>query len=1065
MSAPTSSVPVPVPVQVRMQNVAGAPAAAPMTVVAPAGARIIVVPPVVPPGFVMGRGRPRAMAGHGAGFSGSEDCCLRMVTRRPCLTCWVTIVLAAIISGIGLMDGIDVNTEGWDARGTELSNRQAPYTLYSGEFNDGNDDAPNDEYMQYPGARRRLLQTQTCAAMSDSGLYYDGANVEVIFEAAAGVDLFTADAFAEMCEYAEGYVSHESVNVDGRPMSHGDVCRRQDYCQTLPSGARLGEPWEYWRSRDYSNFDRCSRVYSLATSYYPLMGATSCSEYRTNPTLRAGVATLKNYMLNCAALKAVNETAECGSSVFDYNEVLLDTNFGLDGKTDLTYTRAVVQNQDFNNAVSWAYSMYNAGVPSSLNKEYGSSLFSSYVDTSWSEVREQLVDEQLWKDMALASGSVVIILVLMWLRTGSVFLTVGGVTQILLSFPSAIFFTKMICGLDYFPFLNFIGLFVIAGIGADDCFVMYDKYQQAKSRCVMGASSTQVAMRSYWDSVWAMALTSTTTAAAFFANAMIPIAPIRVFAILMGSMVVFDYLYDITIFAAMLSWQHDKIVEIERTGRNTAAAWLLDFWGSLKRARTNKPFALPQQTQDARTKNDATRRSGQEAFLSDRVFPFVYTLRWFFVVALLAIFAGDMYAALQLKAPKDSEVSLLPEDHMLSRFSFLKRSAFKSSDESTVWNTVLFGVHPEDDGDHFNPQSRPSFSWDTTFDLAPEASQNWLMDFYQTTRSTMADNDRGYFWLENMDNWLRYDQDASTSSAQATCGNANSIPVPESNFYDCAKLFADNRNPYMMQRPLSNAFYTDSSGKTRMKIMTIEFATDVMWTAPVEDLSNTWDRWEEYIKAKMADAPVGLKNGYQTSEAWAWMDTITQMKEGSYLAAATTLAIAGVTTMISSNNIFIALYSLLSILCILVTTIASVISMGWTLGFLEGICITILIGLSVDYVVHIGHAYASAMRVEGTTRKECARHALATMGFPVLSAALTSLAASLLLLGAVITFFTKFGTIVILSTIYATLTSTILLIALLAAAGPVNGVGDVKCLCRRRHQSATRHHQHGANML
>jgi multidrug efflux pump subunit AcrB len=250
-----------------------------------------------------------------------------------------------------------------------------------------------------------------------------------------------------------------------------------------------------------------------------------------------------------------------------------------------------------------------------------------------------------------------------------------------------------------------------------------------------------------------------------------------------------------------------------------------------------------------------------------------------------------------------------------------------------------------------------------------------------------------------------------------------------------------------------------------MKIMTIEFATDVMWTAPVEDLSSTWDRWEEYIKAKMADAPVGLKNGYQTSEAWAWMDTITQMKEGSYLAAATTLAIAGVTTMISSNNIFIALYSLLSILCILVTTIASVISMGWTLGFLEGICITILIGLSVDYVVHIGHAYASAMRVEGTTRKECARHALATMGFPVLSAALTSLAASLLLLGAVITFFTKFGTIVILSTIYATLTSTILLIALLAAAGPVNGAGDVKCLCRRRHQSATRHHQHGANML
>ena len=192
MSAPATSV-----AASQMQNVVVAPgAAAPMTVVAPVGARVIVVPPVVPPGLMMGRGRPRPMAGHGAGFSGSEDCCLRMVTRRPCLTCWVTIVLAVIISGIGLKDGIDVNTEGWDARGTELANRQAPYTLYAGEFDDGNDDALNNEYTQYPETRRKLLQTQTCASMFESGLYYDGANVEVIFEAAAGVDLFTADAFA-----------------------------------------------------------------------------------------------------------------------------------------------------------------------------------------------------------------------------------------------------------------------------------------------------------------------------------------------------------------------------------------------------------------------------------------------------------------------------------------------------------------------------------------------------------------------------------------------------------------------------------------------------------------------------------------------------------------------------------------------------------------------------------------------------------------------------------------------------------------------------------------------------
>ena len=128
-----------------------------------------------------------------------------------------------------------------------------------------------------------------------------------------------------------------------------------------------------------------------------------------------------------------------------------------------------------------------------------------------------------------------IIAALMWAHTGSAFLTLAGLLQVSLSFPSAVFLVTMAYRVTFFPFLNFIGVFVIAGIGADDCFVMFDKWAQAAARAPPGADALRVADACYWEATWAMFLTSLTTAAAFLSSAVIPIAPIRVFSLFMSA--------------------------------------------------------------------------------------------------------------------------------------------------------------------------------------------------------------------------------------------------------------------------------------------------------------------------------------------------------------------------------------------------------------------------------------------------------------------------------------------------------------------------------------------------
>lgn len=63
----------------------------------------------------------------------------------------------------------------------------------------------------------------------------------------------------------------------------------------------------------------------------------------------------------------------------------------------------------------------------------------------------------------------------MLVHTRSPWLTVVGLIQIIISFPLAYFVYSVVLRLTFFPFLNFIGVFVTFALGADDVFVACDK--------------------------------------------------------------------------------------------------------------------------------------------------------------------------------------------------------------------------------------------------------------------------------------------------------------------------------------------------------------------------------------------------------------------------------------------------------------------------------------------------------------------------------------------------------------------------------------------------------------
>mmetsp|Transcript_24620 Transcript_24620/g.66956 ORF Transcript_24620/g.66956 Transcript_24620/m.66956 type:complete len:153 (-) Transcript_24620:306-764(-) len=113
---------------------------------------------------------------------------------------------------------------------------------------------------------------------------------------------------------------------------------------------------------------------------------------------------------------------------------------------------------------------------------------------------------------------------------------------------------------------------------------------------------------------------------------------------------------------------------------------------------------------------------------------------------------------------------------------------------------------------------------------------------------------------------------------------------------------------------------------------------------------------------------------------------------------------------------------------------------GWTLGLIEAICATIVVGFSVDYVVHYAIAYVNAPQ---PTREGKVTHAMIEVGISVMAGAITTMGASAFLLLTTVQFFFKFGIFMLSTVAFSIFTANVAFTALLAVLGPTGDTGNL----------------------
>ncbi|XP_034360048.1 protein dispatched homolog 3 isoform X1 [Arvicanthis niloticus] len=204
-------------------------------------------------------------------------------------------------------------------------------------------------------------------------------------------------------------------------------------------------------------------------------------------------------------------------------------------------------------------------------------------------------------------------------------------------------------------------------------------------------------------------------------------------------------------------------------------------------------------------------------------------------------------------------------------------------------------------------------------------------------------------------------------------------------------------------------------------------------------------RWESFLRQQLQTFPEGsaLRRGFQTCEHWKqiFMEIIGVQSALYGLVLSLLICVAAVAVF--TTHVLLLLPVLLSILGIVCLVVTIMYWSGWEMGAVEAISLSILVGSSVDYCVHLVEGYllagenlppqqaedASSQRQWRTL--EAVRH----VGVAIVSSALTTVIATVPLFFCIIAPFAKFGKIVALNTgvsILYTLTVSTALLGIMA---------------------------------
>jgi predicted RND superfamily exporter protein len=625
------------------------------------------------------------------------------------------------------------------------------------------------------------------------------------------------------------------------------------------------------------------------------------------------------------------------------------------------------------------------------------------------------------QDALLALASFLFVFIYLRIMVGSWFLACIGMTEILFSVPVSWFIYNTIFRVKYFAFLNTLTLFIVAAIGADDIFIFMDAYKlsgQSKDPEILESLESRMSWV-YRRTGFAMAITSATTCSAFLCTLITPLAGVQAFGIFAATVILIDYVLVMTLFCTAVVIYHNKYERPGCCSSCSAGCSTID----------------PSSTQEAFAKvnsDDDFKRDRISTFFRTKMSPFINTPlnRLFLGIAFLLWLVIAVIYALRITPTKEEE-QFLSEDHPLQKSITILNRAFPIVEDDEGLNIHFIwglnkvsrkGVSPLTDPEFFgNPKFLDTFEFNEVcqtemLQVCTDLKQNDLYVPYIKQAgglgavSCFIEELAAYNVLGSLDDCM------SVLSGEWK----NEVwQIPEADIPAMMQSFIYERSCYSEEGSSIMEQYKDNLGfdGTAMRFAGLSVESSVIdpfSTLPEKTVREQYDKMIE-ISKKIDDVMIDACGG---KTLMTDLDTkfVFMNNQRIYTRSALTSSILGVciafTVLLVSTRVFhIAFFATLSIICVLVSVTGSMVIIGWDLGSIEAILISIVAGFSVDYVVHLAHSYVQS---RGNTAERITQ-AFGEMGISVLNGMVTSVGASIPLFFCQLQFFKKFGTFLCLT--------------------------------------------------
>eukprot|EP00928_Gymnodinium_smaydae_P032963 TRINITY_DN23744_c0_g2_i3.p1 TRINITY_DN23744_c0_g2~~TRINITY_DN23744_c0_g2_i3.p1 ORF type:complete len:1014 (+),score=160.44 TRINITY_DN23744_c0_g2_i3:2369-5410(+) len=720
----------------------------------------------------------------------------------------------------------------------------------------------------------------------------------------------------------------------------------------------------------------------------------------------------------------------------------------------------------------------------------------------------------LINDGVLSTGSLVMVWLYMWYAMESLLLATCGIFEILMSLPVGLSLWTVILQ-QRITGLQFLVVFMILGIGADDVFIVYDAWQQSAhaGKEVTRHWVTRFAW-AYRRSFSAMLVTTSTTCGSFVIGATSPLPSVQSFCIFAAVVVFVDWLFCITFFASSLVVyeKHFKGIACccRCCGMESAAPGKVCgpgcCWG-VPRAIMSCGGSNWKFVDRPRSADEVQPPRAFERFTSGPLFKFlsgmggkVMILTWTLLVIGFGVNIG-----VNLRTAEEPPAIGRPHidftrvlEVMISQFpSYRQPTAYAvfGMDES---EPVEFGTTRDQDVPKFTSAGASQLATPEgqekllalcrAADLGKNADltrcgdktcliegaatssaclQNediWKKTGIRVLANPLCESGRYCFMEEFARFWAAEYGGCRAKSAIACVGECQYSAtlkacysnktemdykgLPKEDFLKGLagnefRAYLERRKKVLVgenQMSESTNYYQMTGYKLSSGRDKIEFAY-VGWNATYPSLNtvdeaNEWySRWDAFF-TKYA---TGL-GGYHTTNLYLFMTTQNEMVKSAIMGATMSLLIAFIVILIASRNWRTSLVGFWNVLAITVMFMGVMPMLGWSLGEYECIFVIACVGLSVDYTLHLLHAYNHSTF---DLRLDRSRAALGEMGISVFSSAITTLMATSLLFGCGMQFFFQFGGFIFIVILLSIFMSILYLMPLMMFLGPEYDQGKI----------------------